>query len=308
MMKFSALQTRTSNNQSLIKMKRSFALLAGLFAVTFSLGANAQNLAPTVSIAAPSANASFVAPASIGMSATASDADGSVTGVAYYRDGTLIGSSSVAPYSVNWTSAPVGTYSITARATDDKGAVTISAPVSVLVKSNVAPTVSVSSTGTPNDMVGPATVSLAATASDSDGTITEVAFYNGGTLLGTVTSSPFTFRWTNVAVGNYGITARATDDKGAVTASGPVYISVKTNTPPTVGIASPQAPATFYGPGTLTVSVNVADTDGTVSKVDYYNGQTLVHTSTVSPFSFLWLNPPPGTNSITAKATITKAV
>jgi hypothetical protein len=76
---------------------------------------------------------------------------------------------------------------------------------------NAAPTVTTSSpAGGP--FLAPATVVLSATASDSDGTIAEVSFYNGATLIGTSSSSgnPYTFEWTNVATGTTSITAKAT--------------------------------------------------------------------------------------------------
>ena len=47
----------------------------------------------------------------------------------------------------------------------------------------------------------PATITLTATASVSGGTISKVEFYNGTTLLGTSTSSPYSYTWTNVAGG-----------------------------------------------------------------------------------------------------------
>jgi hypothetical protein len=67
---------------------------------------------------------------------------------------------------------------------------------------------------------------MTAAATDADGTISKVEFYKGDSLLGTVSTSPYTFSWKNVAAGTYTITAKATDDKGAVTTSAKVTISV----------------------------------------------------------------------------------
>ena len=65
-----------------------------------------------------------------------------------------------------------------------------------------------------------------ASASDTDGTITQVQFYQGSTLLGTDTSSPYSYSWSSVAAGSYSLTPRATDDDGAVTTSTAVNITV----------------------------------------------------------------------------------
>ena len=63
----------------------------------------------------------------------------------------------------------------------------------------------------------PATITLAATATDSDGTVIRVDFYQGATLIGTAASAPYTYTWTGATPGNYALTARATDNRGAAT-------------------------------------------------------------------------------------------
>ena len=63
----------------------------------------------------------------------------------------------------------------------------------------------------------PATINLAATASDPDGTIARVEFYNGATLVGTATTSPYSYNWSNVGRGSYTLTATAYDNLGAIT-------------------------------------------------------------------------------------------
>ncbi|MEV4835587.1 glycoside hydrolase family 48 protein [Nonomuraea sp. NPDC049486] len=97
---------------------------------------------------------------------------------------------------------------------------------------NDPPTVSLTSPNAGQSFTAPATVPIAATAADADGTVAKVDFYQGSTLLGTDTSAPYTYNWQNVAAGNYSITARATDDDGDTTVSSPVGITVtSTNTP-----------------------------------------------------------------------------
>ena len=73
----------------------------------------------------------------------------------------------------------------------------------------------------------PATVGLAATASDADGTVTKVEFFNGAAKLGEDTTAPYSFTWSGVATGTYTLTARATDNLGASTTSAQATITVK---------------------------------------------------------------------------------
>jgi RHS repeat-associated protein len=265
------------------------------------------NVLPTVSLTKPVANASFAAPGVVALAVNAADSDGTLTKVAYFQGATQVAVSTVAPFAVNWSNVAIGDYSITAKAYDDKGGITTSAAVPISVKANVAPTVSLTTSASSNDLVGPgAAIPLNAVAADSDGSVTKVGFYNGTLLVGTVTTAPFNFTWSGVTVGTYTVTAKATDDKGVVTTSAPISVTVKANVAPTISIAAPVSPATFYGPGTLTLAANAADNDGTITKVVYYNGATVLGTVTQAPFSFAWTNPTLGSYSITAKATDNK--
>jgi hypothetical protein len=90
------------------------------------------NVPPSVAISSPANGASFSAPASITLQATASDSDGSVASVAFYAGSSLLGTDSTSPFSLVW-NAPVGAHSLTAVATDDLSATRTSAPVSITV-------------------------------------------------------------------------------------------------------------------------------------------------------------------------------
>jgi hypothetical protein len=85
----------------------------------------------------------------------------------------------------------------------------------------------------------PATISIVANATDSDGTISRVDFFDGATFLGTATNNPFTLAWSNVVAGSYSLTARATDNAGGSSTSSPVNVTVNSSTGggPTLKIA-----------------------------------------------------------------------
>ncbi|MEV4169303.1 glycoside hydrolase family 48 protein [Nonomuraea sp. NPDC049709] len=119
-----------------------------------------------------------------------------------------------------------------------------------------APTVSLTSPTAGQTFTAPATVPIAANAADSDGTVAKVDFYQGSTLLGTDTSSPYSYSWTNVAAGSYSITARATDNAGLTTTSSPVGITVSPNTGPALVVS----PTTLSVPeaGTATFGVKLS--------------------------------------------------
>lgn len=174
-------------------------------------------------------------------------------------------------------------------------------------QTNIAPTVSLTSPNNMASFTAPANITINANAADADGTISKVDFYNGATLLGSVNTTPYSFAWTNVAVGTYSITAVATDNANTSTQSSVNTIIVNTvtvpNQAPTVSITSPANNASFSAPASITINANAADADGTVNKVDFYNGTTLLGTDNSSPYSYSWTGVAAGTYNITAKAT-----
>jgi glucose/arabinose dehydrogenase len=93
------------------------------------------NSSPTVSITSPVNNATFTAPASITINATAADADGDVTLVEFFNGATKLGEDDTAPYTFTWSNVAAGSYALTAKATDDSSATTTSAPVNITVGS-----------------------------------------------------------------------------------------------------------------------------------------------------------------------------
>lgn len=423
------------------------------------------NQLPTVSLTTPSNNASFTAPASITISANAADADGSIAKVEFYNGTTLLNTDNAAPYTFNWTNVGVGTYSITAKATDNANASATTNAVTVTVTAapvtqgpyegvfgtipgtiqaerydvggqgvafndvttanegasfrtaeavdiepvtgggfnvgwtvanewleytvnvtagtykidarvaataagksfrveldgatiatfnvpnttgwqtwqtvsvnnvvltggqkvlrvfavtgdfnldnlvfttgttqNQAPSVNLTAPSNNATFAAPANMTLSANATDTDGTISKVEFYNGSTLLNSDNASPYSFAWNNVAAGSYAITARATDNAGAVTTSSVVNVTVNApnNQLPTVSLTAPANNTNYNAPASITISANASDADGSVSKVEFYNGSSLLGSDASAPYSYTWSNVAAGTYTITAKAT-----
>src|SRR5262249_26963747 len=134
--------------------------------------------------------------------------------------------------------------------------------------------------------------------------LSKVDFYNGSTLLGTATASPYSFTWSSVPAGTYTLKAIAYDAAGASTSSATVTITVNsaTNQPPTVSLTSPANGSTFTAPATVTMTANASDPENQLTRVEFYNGTTLLGTDTSSPYSFTWSNVPAGTYSLKAIA------
>ena len=92
----------------------------GPFELTSTI--NPQNQSPTVNLTSPTAGSEFKTSDKITLSATATDADGSIARVDFYANNNLIGISYSIPYNYEWPCTVVGNYSITAKAFDNEGA------------------------------------------------------------------------------------------------------------------------------------------------------------------------------------------
>lgn len=91
---------------------------------------------------------------------------------------------------------------------------------------NQSPTVTITSPVSNTSLQAPATITIQATASDPDGNVTRVDFYQGSTKIGQATTAPYTFIWTNVPQGAYTLTAFVVDDANGSGISNSVSVLV----------------------------------------------------------------------------------
>lgn len=173
---------------------------------------------------------------------------------------------------------------------------------------NTLPTVSITSPSSGSSVTSGSNFTITASASDVDGTISKVDFYNGTTLLFSDIVSPFAYTVTNASGTSYSLTARAYDNCLGVTISSVVNVSVSSNpcsnnTLPTASISAPANGATFTTGQSIQIDANATDVDGTVSKVEFFNNGTKIGEDNTSPYSYIITNAATGTYSITVVAT-----
>jgi subtilisin family serine protease len=333
------------------------------------------NTPPTVSLTSPTNGATYVVP-TIPLAATASDADGNVAKVSFYNGASLIGTDTLPPYTLSWTNVPIGTYTLTAVATDDLGAMTTSGAVTVQV---VPPPPSTPLGGTPSAIPGllqaenfddggegiayhdttPGNAGGQYRTTDVD--IGSTADSGGGYVVGWVTATEWLKYTVSATVSaNYTFQARVASPSGGgsfhveidganvtgallvpntggwetgqtMTLAG-IPISAGTHVlrvvfdsnsaggyvgnfnyfmwtapgvdiPPSVTLVSPAAGATYTAPATIPLSANASDIDGTVTQVSFYNGASLIGTDVAPPYTLGWTNVPGGSYRLTAIAT-----
>ncbi|MDN3688878.1 DUF4082 domain-containing protein [Cyclobacterium jeungdonense] len=341
------------------------------------------NQLPVISLTAPSNNATFTAPADISLVADASDPDGTVSKVEFFQGTTKLGEDIDGSdgWSYVWNSVAAGTYGLTAKATDDLGAVATSVAITVTV--NIAPgdifcpcTVFQATDAPENSLWndgGPLQVGMKFQAS-SNGYVTAARFYkqsgNSGTHTGQLYSSSGTLLaeavftsetasgWQEVPFPSpVAITAGTTyvisyhSSEGFYSGTNPYFNEAITNGPlsglasgtdggngvyiysstpafpnnnfqssnywvdvvyqtdgnqaPTVTITAPADNASFTAPTDLTIEAAATDTDGSVTKVEFFQGTSKLGEDIdgSNGWSYLWSSVAAGNYQLTAKAT-----
>ncbi|MGR5236609.1 chitinase C-terminal domain-containing protein [Vibrio alfacsensis] len=169
---------------------------------------------------------------------------------------------------------------------------------------NEVPTVTLTAPSASASITAGDVVNLAADATDTDGTISKVEFFVDGALVGTSIAAPFTASWT-ATEGGHEFSTKAYDDKNAASTVSAVTLTVAAGQPgnqaPTVDVAL-SATSVELG-GTVTVSANAADADGTVAKVEFFAAGALIGTATAAPYVVDFTPATAGSVSIYAKAT-----
>ena len=254
---------------------------------------------PTVSITSPANKSTYKTVDVVAITANAASSDGTISSVEFFVNGTSIGTSTSAPYKMNWTSIK-GTAIITAKAKDNLDSVKISVPDTISVVDHIPPTVSITSPANNTSFKTGDVVAISANAASSDGTISSVEFFVNGSSIGTSTSAPYKMNWTSVK-GTAILTAKAKDNLDSATTSAPDTIIVLDHVLPTISITSPANNAAFKTGDTVAISANAASSDGSISSVEFFVNGTSIGIDSTAPYSINWTSVK-GTAILTAKA------
>jgi chitinase len=111
----------------------SLAVAAGAARSSINTTSSSLNQSPQITLTSPTTGAEFVLPATITITATANDPDGSIAKVEFYQGATKLGEATTPPYIFVWSGFALGDYSLTAKAYDNLGASAVSNSVLVSV-------------------------------------------------------------------------------------------------------------------------------------------------------------------------------
>ena len=205
-------------------------------------------------------------------------------------------------YAFTWLRPALGGHTVTARVTDSRGYMRVSNPLTIAVlQATTAPAVFITSPSNGRTVTSSDTLDLGADVSGGGSTLTKVEFAVGSRVIATASSPPYVSKWSNPPPGIHGLVARAYDDFGMRTASAPVFIEVQDRPRhPAVVLTAPASGSVNTAP--LSLAAEALSPDGTLNRVDFFAGTSLVGSATAAPYRFEWTSPGDGPASLSAKA------
>ncbi|MBA3699994.1 MAG: DUF4038 domain-containing protein [Planctomycetes bacterium] len=328
----------------------------------------AGNAAPTCQLTAPATGVTFSAPATITLSATASDSNGSIARVEFYAGSTKIGEDTSAPYGFTWSNVAGGVHSLSARAVDNQGAVGSSSTATVTVttagfvlgvnlgggavtvegnawRSDAQARANGMTTTAPNlttTTIAPSPATDAGTNAMLNSAVWGPSSFTVGQVLGngsydvslwvmenyqsnnrsfnvTVEGATVASGVGNLALGGWQklgpYRVNVGDgrlDLDLVAVSGAPHLMgfavVSAGTPPPVNqspicqLTAPANGTSYTAPASITLSANASDSDGSVTRVEFYVGANKLGEDTSAPYSFTWNNVAAGSYALSARA------
>lgn len=273
------------------------------------------NIRPSVRIREPIQDSSLLTGSDVTFKVDASDADGSISCVRFSSVSPLgfnyLGQDCSPPFSFLWNRPGNGDYEVQALAIDNVGQ-SNGARVDFSI-GNRRPSVSISSPTDGSTLSPGQHFTVTATATDSDGRVEKVEFWDqvGGTQHGTDSSAPYTQALVAPQNGRVTVVAVAYDNHGATNQSTPVRLDVVSYAPINIDVIGPQSGASFAAPATVPISVAVSDPQLRVTRVEFVahtvRSTTILGSDSSAPYAFSWNAAPAGEYHLSARAYTTES-
>lgn len=262
-------------------------------AASKTITVNVIGVFPTVSFAQPANNSTFTTNLPVLLQVFAADTGigAGISNVTFAANGSNLGTATRLAntglfYLNTWRPGVPGVYNVVATATDLNGnATSASITVNAVSATSNPPSIALNA---PSSAILGSTVELSANAFDSDGVVTSVEYFSNGVLIGSANFSPYKLDWQPSNVGNFLLHAIATDNTGNRVSTPPSLVTINNNAAPLVSFVYPTASnggLNFELGSAIYLQVNATDSDGTIARVNFFDGQRLIGTATTAPYS-----------------------
>ncbi len=152
---------------------------------------------------------------------------------------------------------------------------------------NLYPVVTINHPTNDQHFIAPSTITVEATASDSDGTVTNLEFFYGSVKIGETAKLPYSITWNKPLVGAHVIRVVATDNEnGKGSAEVPIVVYDAASRPVTA-IVSPIDGAVMEGPTNLLLAATAQAVTG-ITNVQFFANGELIGQDATSPYTVVW--------------------
>jgi RHS repeat-associated protein len=287
-------------------------LLMGMAIYQCTNSGTSGNSGQAVSFISPTDNQLFVfSPTNIYLTVQPQNFTGATATNVYFSNVTQsqsLGSGTLltnGTYQLLWQVVTNGNYTVGVLVQDNSGR-TASNSVSFTV--NAMPVVNILTPTNLQSYLEVTNVTVSASASDSDGSISQVQFYYTNHLLGTITTTGvngfYNLTWSNRFPAYYPITAVATDNRGASGVSTiRVFKVIPTNPPPIVAITYPTNNSVFAPGSDITIRATATNWPALVTNVEFFVNGESIGSDPDAPYSVTRCCWTPGSYTLMAKAT-----
>jgi endo-chitodextinase len=130
-------------------------------------------------------------------------------------------------------------------------------------------------------------------------------FFDGGRVIATDRMPPWEYKLRRIRAGTHQFRVEIVG-AGSVVASSPIVtvvaVAAPANQPPSVAILSPASNASITQGTAVSLAAEAKDPDGSIARVEYWKGTTLVGTATNPPYQVFYTATTLGSANIVAKA------
>ena len=168
-----------------------------------------------------------------------------------------------------------------------------------IVTANAAPSISITNPANGAVVAAPANVTIQATATDTDGSVTNVQFLTGTAVVGNDTTLPYAAVTNGLPAGNYTLSAVASDNAGAKATNS---VSIIVNAPPSINLTNPLNNARFRAPANFSLQAAASDVGGSVTNVQFFTNEVVCGSLSGAPFNLGLTNLPAGNYALRARA------
>jgi hypothetical protein len=177
-------------------------------------------------------------------------------------------------------------------------------PVGDVLFNEPPSSVAITSPATGTSIFGSRDINVQVSASDPDGNIDRVEFYENGVLFATASSAPYEGIFPAAPIGSHVFTAKVVDTQGLELTSSAVTVEIVPSAPTSVVINSPAAGTHFPGGKAVPIQVSASDPNNDLAMAYLYEGETVVQTLSVgglSSFQMTWVQVTPGAHQLRVK-------